>query len=103
MRRFEDIGNQIMHRSSGGVFEDDGLSGVQGDSGKRALAAALIGQSFVIAYCSIKQNKAGVEMVADRLVAAGELYGDDVVELLEEARLERPDIDVLDEDTWPRI
>jgi hypothetical protein len=42
-------------------------------------------------------------MVADRLVAAGELYGDEVVDLLEEAQLERPEIDVLDEATWPRI
>ena len=103
MRRFEEIGNQIMHRSGGGVLNDDGLAGVQTDSGKRGLAAALIGQAFVIAYCSVKQNKAGVEMVADRLVAAGELYGDAVVELLEEARLQRPRIDVLDEATWPRI
>jgi cell division protease FtsH len=103
MKRFEDLGNQIMHRSSGGVMTDDGLAGVQGDSGKRGLAAALIGQSFVIAYCTIKHNKAGVEMVADRLVAAGELYGDAVVELLDEAGLQRPEIDVLDEDTWPKI
>jgi cell division protease FtsH len=103
MKRFEEIGNQIMHRSSGGVLSDDGLAGVQTDSGKRGLAAALIGQSFVIAYCTIRANKAGVEMVADRLVAAGELYGDAVVELLDEAQLERPDIDVLDEETWPRI
>jgi hypothetical protein len=92
-----------MHRSSGGVLNDDGLAGVQTDSGKRGLAAALIGQAFVIAYCSVKHNKAAVEMVADRLVAAGELYGDEVVDLLEEAQLERPEIDVLDEATWPRI
>ena len=103
MRRFEEIGNQIMHRSGGGVFSDDGLAGVQSDSGKRGLAAALIGQSFVIAYCTIKANKRGVELVADRLVAAGELYGDAVVELLDEAQLVRPEIDVLDEDTWPLI
>jgi cell division protease FtsH len=103
MRRFEEIGNQIMHRSGGGVLHDDGLAGVQSDSGKRGLAAALIGQSFVIAYCTIKANKRGVEMVADRLVAAGELYGDAVVELLDEAQLVRPEIDVLDEDTWPQI
>ncbi len=103
MRRFEEIGNQIMHRSSGGVLQDDGLAGVQSDAGKRGLAAALIGQSFVVAYCTIKANKPGVELVADRLVAAGELYGDAVVELLDEAGLKRPEIDVLDEDTWPRI
>ena len=103
MERFEAIGDQIMHRSTAGIFDDDGLAGVQRDSGKRALAAALIGQAFVVAYCSVKQNKAGVERVADRLVAAGELYGDAVVELLDEAQLERPEIDVLNEDTWPRI
>ena len=103
MDRFEAIGDQIMHRSSGGIFADDGLAGVQADKRKRELAAALIGQAFVVAYCSVKQNKAGVERVADRLVAAGELYGDAVVELLDEAQLERPEIDVLDEDTWPRI
>jgi ATP-dependent Zn protease len=103
MERFDEIGNQIMHRSSSTMFEDDGVSGVLSDRGKRRLAAALIGQSFVIAYCTIKHNRAGVELVAERLMAAGELYGDAVVELLEEAQLERPEIDVLDEETWPRI
>jgi len=103
MRRFEELGDQIMHRSGGGVLQDDGLAGALTDGGKRRLAAGLIGQAFVIAYCSVKHNKAAVEMVADRLVAAGELYGDEVVDLLEEAQLERPEIDVLDEATWPRI
>jgi cell division protease FtsH len=103
MKRFEELGNQIMHRSGGSMLEDDGLSGVQSDGEKRRLAAGLIGQAFVVAYCSVKHNRAGVEMVADRLVAAGELYGDAVVDLLEEAQLERPEIDVLDEETWPRI
>jgi SpoVK/Ycf46/Vps4 family AAA+-type ATPase len=104
MRRFEELGNQIMHRSGGNaMFADDGLAGVQADGEKRRLAAALIGQAFVIAYCSVKQNRAGVELVADRLVAAGELYGDAVVDLLEEAQLVRPEIDVMDEDAWPRI
>ena len=41
--------------------------------------------------------------MATRLMSAGELYGDDVMRLLEDARLEKPDIDVLDEDTWPVI
>jgi hypothetical protein len=103
MKRFEEIGNQIMHRSSAGGLSDDGLAGVQTDAGKRGLAAALIGQSFVIAYNTVRQNKAGVEMVAERLIAAGELYGDAVVDLLDEAQLRQPQIDVLDEETWPRI
>jgi hypothetical protein len=31
------------------------------------------------------------------------MYGDDVVRLLDDQRLVKPEIDVLDEDTWPRI
>jgi hypothetical protein len=103
MKRFEEIGNQIMHRSGGGMLNDDGVSGVLSDPGKRALAAGLVGQSFVIAYNSVLQNRAGVELVADRLIAAGELYGDAVVDLLDEAELKQPSIDVLHEATWPRI
>jgi hypothetical protein len=103
MERFLEIGSQILHRSSGGMLENDGVSGVLADRGKRELAAGLIGQAFVIAYNTVRHNKAGVEMVAERLIAAGELYGDAVVALLDEARLEQPEIDVLDEATWPRI
>ena len=39
--------------------------------------------------------------MADRLIEARELYGDDVVELLNEARLRKPEIDVLDDSNGP--
>ncbi len=103
MARFERLGTQIMHRSGGSMMNDDGVSGVLADSGKRSLAAALIGQAFVIAYNTIRHNREGTDYVAGRLVSAGELYGDDVVGVLEDARLERPEIDLLDEDAWPVI
>jgi ATP-dependent Zn protease len=103
LERFERLGSQIMHRSAGGAFEDDGVSGVLGDRGKRRLAAILIGQAFVVAYNTIRRNREGTEYVANRLIAAGELYGDEVVNLLEDAHLERPDIDLLDEESWPVI
>ena len=103
MERFEKLGTQIMHRSAGGMLDDDGVSGVLDDRGKHRLAAALIGQAFVIAYNTIRHNREGVDYVASRLVSAGELYGDDVVQVLEDARLERPEIDLLDEDSWPVI
>jgi len=99
LERFQAIGRQIMHRST----DDDLIAGMLKDTDKRRLAAGLLGQSFVIAYNTIRHNKPGVEMVADRLIAAGELYGDDVVDLLEQAQLEQPQIDVLDEESWPRI
>ena len=33
----------------------------------------------------------------------GELYGHEVVDLLESAHLTKPEIDLLDEATWPKI
>jgi hypothetical protein len=103
MERFHRLGEQIIHRSGSGMLDDDGVSGVLNDRGKHRLAATLIGQSFVIAYNTIRHNREGVARVADRLVAKGEIYGDDVVALLEESNLERPEIDVLDEAAWPVI
>src|SRR3712207_2310490 len=103
MERFERLGSQIMHRSGSGMLDDDGVSGVLSDPGKRRLAAILIGQAFVIAYTTVRRNREGTEYVANRLIAAGELYGDEVVQLLDDAKLERPEIDLLDEDSWPVI
>jgi hypothetical protein len=93
-----------MHRSGGGsAFDDDGMSRALGDPDKRRLAAGLLGQAFVVAYNTVRQNKAGTDHVADELMRRGELYGQEVVDLLESANLTKPEIDLLDEATWPRI
>ena len=73
------------------------------DPAKRKQVAGLLGQAFVIAWNTIRANKEATETVADRLVEAQELYGDDVVALLNEVRLRKPDIDVLDDSQWPVI
>jgi len=96
MKRFEEIGVQIMHRSGGGMMDADPMQAVVSDPRKSRLVAGLLGQAYVVAYNTIKQNKAGTEHVADVLVAKREIYGDDVVGLLDEARLRKPEIDVLD-------
>jgi hypothetical protein len=44
-----------------------------------------------------------VARVADALVGAQELYGDEVVQLLETVDAKAPAIDVLDEAIWPRV
>jgi hypothetical protein len=67
------------------------------------MIATLLGQAFVVAYQTVRQNRDGTERVAEALIAAGELYGDDVTGLLDLAALRKPDIDVLDEATWPAI
>ena len=103
MERFERIGMTIMHRSGGGMMDSDPMQAVVSDPNKRRLVAGLLGQAYVVAYNTIKANKQGTEHVADVLVAKREMYGDEVIELLDEAELRKPEIDVLDEDAWPRI
>jgi len=103
MHRFEELGQQIMHRSGGSVLEPDPLGAAVTDPAKRKLAAGLLGQAFVIAYNTIRVNRDGTARVADVLVAKRELYGDEVVALLDESNLRKPEIDVLDEATWPVI
>jgi SpoVK/Ycf46/Vps4 family AAA+-type ATPase len=96
MERFEKLGSQLMHRS------DLPIEAVK-DGAKRKLAAQLLGQAFVVAWCTVRINKESTDYIANRLIAAGELYGDDVTNLLDEARLVKPEIDVLDETSWPVI
>jgi hypothetical protein len=100
MERFEKLGYQLIHRSGVG---DSAYDASIRDPAKRKLVAGLIGQSFVVAWNTIKANKDGTDFVAERLIDAGELYGDDVVALLDQARLRKPTIDVMDETTWPVI
>src|SRR4051794_4030260 len=97
VKRFEELGGKLMHRS--GSLDIPQL----GDRDKRRMVTGLLGQSFVVAYQTIVLNKAATEHVADRLVAENEMYGDDVTDLLDECRLIKPEIDVLDDSVWPVI
>jgi hypothetical protein len=101
IERFEQLGTKIMHRSAG--MNDSAFGAALGDPGKRRLAAGLLGQAFMISYETIKLNKDATERIAERLIAEGEMYGDDVTDMLDEARLVKPQIDVLDETAWPVI
>jgi cell division protease FtsH len=103
MERFQQLGYRIMNRSGGGLMDQNPFATTLSDSDKRPLVAALLGQAFVVAYQAVLQNRAGTEHVAERLIAAGELYGNEVTDLLDDARLTKPAIDVLDEATWPAI
>jgi cell division protease FtsH len=103
MDRFRRIGYQIMNRSGGGMTDQSPFLATLSDAEKRPLVAALLGQTFVIAYQTVVQNREGTDYVAERLRSAGELYGDEVTTLLDDARLSKPEIDVLEEATWPAI
>jgi cell division protease FtsH len=104
MDRFERIGSQIMNRAgSGSMLAHDPLDTVLGDRDKRRSVAILLGQAYVTAYNLVAHNREKVEMIAEVLVERREMHGDEVVELLERAQLQVPEIDLLDEAAWPKV
>jgi ATP-dependent Zn protease len=104
MERFERIGLLIMNRASGGsAMDSDPMRSALGDPAKRRAAAQILGQAYLTAVCCIRDNREAVARVADALVERKELYGDEVVELLEAAAPVAPTIDILDEDIWPKV
>jgi ATP-dependent Zn protease len=101
-KRLEQIGTQIMNRTGdGGPLGHDPLSGVLNDRDKRSSAAQLLGVAYVNAHGLILQNKAAVEQIADALVEKRELFGDELVEILESAKLKAPELDLTKEEAWP--
>jgi ATP-dependent Zn protease len=104
LRRFEAIGTQIMNRTSGGgPFAQDPIATVLSDPAKRSMAAQILGQAYVAAHNLVAHNREAVERIADRLVERRELFGDELVELLEGSQLEIPEVDLLEEASWPRV
>jgi ATP-dependent Zn protease len=102
-KKYERIGVQIMNRAGGGNHQHDPMASVLGDPAKRAMAAQLLGQAYVAAHQLIEHNKAGVEQVADVLVEKRELHGDEILRLLESAKLEIPQSDPMKEESWPKL
>jgi ATP-dependent Zn protease len=103
MKRFETIGTQLMNRTRGSAdFHSDPVASVLGDPHKRALAAQTLGQAYVVAENFVATNREAVQKIADAVATKRELFGDELVELLESASLRRPEIDYLDEASWPR-
>jgi ATP-dependent Zn protease len=104
MERFERIGLQIMNRASGGsVMDSNPVRAVLADRTKRTAAAQILGQAYLTAVCCMRANREAVARVADALVQRKELFGDEVVELLDAAAPQPPTIDVLDEEIWPKV
>jgi len=104
LKRLERIGGSIMNRASGGMpMMADPISSVLSDSSKRRAAAQLLGQAYVTAYSLMAQNREPIEKIADTLVERREMHGDEVVDLLSSVGLQRPQIDLTDDKTWPTV
>jgi ATP-dependent Zn protease len=103
MKRFEEIGIQIMNRTNGGPFAHDATSAALNDHDKRKAAAQILGQAYVKAYNLIVQNKEAVSRIADVVVTRREIYGDELLDLLRNAKLTEPTIDYTEEAAWPKL
>jgi len=104
VKRLERIGNAIMNRANTSVpFMQDPIGSVLADPNKRRSAAQILGQAYVTAYALMATNRAQLERIADTLVDRKEMHGDEVVELLNAVELERPELDLMDDATWPRV
>jgi ATP-dependent Zn protease len=104
MDRFERIGLQIMNRARmESLMASDPMQAVLSDRSKRDAAAQILGQAYITAVCCMRHNREAVARVADTLVQHRELYGDEVVALLEQAQPVAPAIDVTDESIWPKV
>jgi ATP-dependent Zn protease len=104
LKRLERIGAAIMNRAGGmNMMVEDPVASVLNNQDKRRAAARILGQAYVTAYALMAFNREQVEAIADTLVERKEMHGDEVVEMLNHVGLQRPDIDLMDDSTWPRV
>ena len=106
MKRFEKIGLQIMNRTGGGGA--DRRRTRSRASSATATSARWRRRSSARRTCAahhlIQHNRDGVEQVADgRDRAKGEIYGDELVHLLDAQNLRVPEVDLTDDRTWPTL
>ncbi len=104
VKRFERIGMTLMNRAQGGgMFDSDAIGSILRDPVKKRMAAIIMGQAYVTARQTARVNREAIAKIADLLVERKELYGDEVLELLDAANLKAPEIDVTDETIWPKL
>jgi ATP-dependent Zn protease len=73
------------------------------DRDKRAIVGQIVGQAYVAAYNLIVANREAVEHIADVLIARRELFGDELLNLLDESKIAIPDVDLSQESSWPTM
>jgi hypothetical protein len=104
LKRFEKIGLQIVNRTGGGgPFNENPIGAVLSDGDKRALVGQLVGQAYVAAHNLIVANRDAVEKISDVLTARRELFGDELLGLLDDAKLTIPEVDLAEESSWPTM
>ena len=65
------------------------------------MVAQIIGQAYMKAHHLMLHNKDKVEHIANVVIEKKEIYGDELVRLLNGANLQIPSVDLTDDDAWP--
>jgi hypothetical protein len=93
-----------MNRTSGGgPMGENPIGSVLSDPHKRTATAQLLGQAYMSAHHLVVHNRDAVEHIADIVVERRELYGNELLALLEDAGLTIPEIDYTKDEAWPTI
>jgi ATP-dependent Zn protease len=104
MKRFEKIGLTLMNRTRGSAdFHADPVASVLHDPHKRSQAAQMLGEAYVTADNFIRHNRDSVEKIAEAVIEKQELFGDELVRLLDSVKLEEPRVDLTKEEAWPTL
>ena len=103
LKRLERIGSTIMNRAGGGSMWRGPVGSILRNQDKKRAAAQIIGQAYVTAYALMAANREGIEQIADTLIDRKELHGDEVGELLDSVGLHKPQLDLMDPGTWPKV
>jgi hypothetical protein len=103
LERFEGIGLQIMNRmgGGGGPMAPDPTSASLSDPSKRRVGSQIIGQAYVVAHNLAKENQEALGRIADVLMEKKEIFGDELLDLLDSVGLRIPELDYGDEAVWP--
>jgi hypothetical protein len=91
LSRLEDLGARLLN------------TGTIQDRRKQMYAAQIVGQAFVTAYNLMRVNRDKIEAIANAVIDEKEIYGNELVRLLDAQNFEKPDIDWTAEETWPKI
>jgi cell division protease FtsH len=102
-KRLEKVGNTIMNRATGSQFDENPIGAILHDPEKRRSAAQLLGQAYIRAYATMVANRDSLERIAGVLIERKEIYGDEVTDLLNQVGLTRPEVDLMDDSTWPTV
>ena len=79
----------------------DPIAGALSDPSKRRAAAQIIGQAYVVAHNLATTNREGLDRIAGVLMDKKEIFGDDLIDLLDSVGIRVPELDYSDETIWP--